>query len=222
MAGEATPLRVGIDIGGTFTDLSVLDDSGIVAVGKALTTHSSPAQGVIDALSELLSSHDIDAQRIGTLVHGTTLVTNALIERRGARTGMLTTAGFRDVVEMGREHRYDLYDLEIEMPVPLVPRRLRVGVPERMLATGEPDEPLDEEFVARTAREFQKAGVEAVAICFLHSHINPAHERRARDVIAEAAPSLRVALSSEINPEVREYERFSTTIANVYVQRIVE
>jgi N-methylhydantoinase A/oxoprolinase/acetone carboxylase beta subunit len=149
-------------------------------------------------------------------------VTNALIERRGARTGLLTTAGFRDVVEMGREHRYDLYDLEIEMPVPLVPRRLRVGVPERMLATGDVGEVLDEEFVARAARELQDAGVEALAVCFLHSHVNPEHERRARDVIAEAAPEIRVALSSDINPEVREYERFSTTIANVYVQRIVE
>src|SRR5690606_18796020 len=144
MSREAPALRVGIDIGGTFTDLSVLDDSGIVAVGKALTTHGSPAQGVIDALSELLETHDIDAHRIGTLVHGTTLVTNALIERRGARTGMLTTEGFRDVIEMGREHRYDLYDLDIEMPVPLVPRRLRIGVPERTLATGEIAEVLDE------------------------------------------------------------------------------
>lgn len=222
MSREAPALRVGIDIGGTFTDLSVLDDSGIVAVGKALTTHGSPAQGVIDALSELLETHDIDAHRIGTLVHGTTLVTNALIERRGARTGMLTTEGFRDVIEMGREHRYDLYDLDIEMPVPLVPRRLRIGVPERTLATGEIAEVLDEEFVARAARELERAGVEAVAVCFLHSHVNPSHEQRARDVITETAPGLRVALSSDINPEVREYERFSTTIANVYVQRIVE
>ena len=222
MTTEAKTLRAGIDIGGTFTDLSVLDDDGIVAVGKTLTTHGSPAQGVIDALDELLRVNRIDATRIGTLVHGTTLVTNALIERRGARTALLTTDGFRDVLEMGREHRYDLYDLEIEMPVSLVPRSLRIGVPERMLATGEVSTPLDEEYVARAAMELAVAGVEAVAVCFLHSHVNPEHERRAREVIRESAPELRIALSSDINPEVREYERFSTTIANVYVQGVVE
>ena len=222
MTTEAMTLRVGIDIGGTFTDLSVLDDGGIVAVGKALTTHGSPAQGVVSALDELLREHRIDPARIRTLVHGTTLVTNALIERRGARTALLTTGGFRDVVEMGREHRYDLYDLDIEMPVPLVPRRLRIGVLERTLATGEVDTPLDEDRVAAVAAELAAAGVEAVAVCFLHSHVNPEHERRARKVINDAAPGLRVALSSDINPEVREYERFSTTIANVYVQGVVE
>lgn len=222
MTSVVKTMRVGIDIGGTFTDLSVLDDNGIVAVGKALTTHGSPAQGVLEALTELLQSHEIDAAHIGTLVHGTTLVTNALIERRGARTALMTTEGFRDVVEMGREHRYDLYDLDIEMPVPLVPRRLRIGVPERMLATGEVAEQLDEERVATVAAELAAEGVEAVAVCFLHSHVNPEHEQRARDVMRQVAPGLRVALSSDVNPEVREYERFSTTIANVYVQRIVE
>ncbi|GAA4283375.1 hydantoinase/oxoprolinase family protein [Brevibacterium daeguense] len=222
MTADEPSLRVGIDIGGTFTDLSVLDPTGIVAVGKSLTTHGSPAQGVIDALGELLRTHEIHASRIGRLVHGTTLVTNALIERRGARTAMLTTEGFRDVIEMGREHRYDLYDLEIEMPVPLVPRNLRIGVPERILATGQVHVPLDEDRVATVAKEFVAAGVEAVAVCFLHSHMNPEHEQQAREVINDVAPRLRVALSSDINPEVREYERFSTTIANVYVQGVVE
>lgn len=222
MNKQPRTLRVGIDIGGTFTDLSVLDPSGIVAVGKALTTHGAPATGVIEALDSLLAAHDIDAARIGRLVHGTTLVTNALIERRGARTALITTAGFRDVVEMGREHRYDLYDLDIEMPVPLVPRRLRIGVPERILATGQVALPLDEDHLATAASELASAGVEAVAVCFLHSHVNPEHELRAREVIRTAAPHLRVALSSDINPEVREYERFSTTMANVYVQGVVE
>lgn len=222
MNAQPSTLRVGIDIGGTFTDLSVLDRSGIVAVGKTLTTHGAPAQGVVDALDDLLRENEIDAARIGRLVHGTTLVTNALIERRGARTALLTTKGFRDVVQMGREHRYDLYDLEIEMPVPLVPRRLRIGVPERILATGAVATPLDEEFVTRAATELAAAGVEAVAVCFLHSHVNPEHEQRARELVRDVAPGLRVALSSDINPEVREYERFSTTIANVYVQGVVE
>lgn len=217
-----TPLRVGIDIGGTFTDISIVDPGGIVTIGKVLTTHADPAQGVVDALETILNDNHLDSSRISWLVHGTTLVTNALIERRGAKTALLTTDGFRDVVEMGREHRYDLYDLDIELPVPLVPRHLRLGIPERTLASGEVAEYLDEEYLAQAARELEAAGVEAVAVCFLHSHVNPANEQRARMVIEQAAPGLRVALSSEINPEVREYERFSTTLANVYVQGVVE
>lgn len=155
-------------------------------------------------------------------MHGTTLVTNALIERRGARTALLTTEGFRDVIEMGREHRYELYDLDIEMPRPLVPRWLRFGIEERILADGSVDTPLDADAVRSLATELADNGVEAVAICFLHSHTNPDHERRAARAIGEAAPHLRVALSSDINPEIREYERASTTVANVYVQAIVQ
>jgi N-methylhydantoinase A/oxoprolinase/acetone carboxylase beta subunit len=219
---DVSPLRVGVDIGGTFTDISVLDASGIVAIGKVLTTHGNPADGVVSSLAQVLAAHSLDPARVEWLVHGTTLVTNALIERRGARTALLTTEGFRDVVEMGREHRYDLYDLDIEMPVPLVPRNLRIGVPERTLASGAVAMPLDEDFLVRAVQELAAAGVEAVAICFLHSHVNPEHEQRARRLVEETAPGMRVALSSDINPEVREYERFSTTLANVYVQGVVE
>ncbi|MGW4228999.1 hydantoinase/oxoprolinase family protein [Streptomyces sp. NPDC004980] len=215
-------LRVGVDIGGTFTDMAILDDSGIVAVGKTLTTHSEPAAAVEAVLRQTLAAHRLDAADITTLVHGTTLVTNALIERRGARTALLTTEGFRDVVEMGREHRYELYDLALELPRPLVPRHLRFGVRERVLADGTVDTPLDTTTVKQLATELSAAGVQAVAVCFLHSHTNNEHERQVREIIRATAPELRVALSSEVNPEIREYERSSTTLANVYVQELVE
>lgn len=215
-------LRVGIDIGGTFTDLSVLDPDGIVGVGKTLTTPGAPAAAVASVLAETLEVHGLKASDVQSVVHGTTLVTNALIERRGAKTALLTTEGFRDVIEMGREHRYELYDLNLEHPKPLVPRYLRLGVRERVLGDGSIDTSLDVEQVQRTTLELVDAGVEAVAVCFLHSHINDEHEVRAREAIRAVAPELRVALSSEINPEIREYERFSTTLANVYVQRVVE
>ncbi|GAA4618461.1 hydantoinase/oxoprolinase family protein [Saccharopolyspora hordei] len=219
---DPRPLRVGVDIGGTFTDLAVLDDRGIVAVGKTLTTHREPAAAVEQVLRQTLEEHRLDPAAITTVVHGTTLVTNALIERRGARTALLTTEGFRDVVEMGREHRYELYDLGLELPRPLVPRHLRFGVRERLRADGTVLTPLDVDTVRRLGVELAAAGVTAVAVCFLHSHTNGEHERRAREVLDEVAPELRVALSCEVNPEIREYERTSTTLANVYVQQLVE
>ncbi|MGW5644156.1 hydantoinase/oxoprolinase family protein [Saccharopolyspora sp. NPDC003752] len=219
---DSRALRVGVDIGGTFTDLAVLDESGIVAVGKALTTHHEPAAAVEAVLRQAIADHGLDPADIATVVHGTTLVTNALIERRGARTALLTTEGFRDVVEMGREHRYELYDLGLELPRPLVPRHLRFGVRERVRADGAVVTPLDAGAVKQLGVELAAAGVEAVAVCFLHSHTNGEHERQAREILEAAAPELRVALSSEVNPEIREYERSSTTLANVYVQQLVE
>jgi len=215
-------LRVGVDIGGTFTDLAILDDVGIVAVGKTLTTQREPAAGVESVLRRTLAEHRLAASDITSVVHGTTLITNALIERRGARTALLTTDGFRDVLEMGREHRYELYDLGLELPRPLVPRHLRFGVRERILADGTVHTPLDVPTVKQLAAELASAGIEAVAVCFLHSHVDDQHERQAREIIAAAAPGLRVALSCEVNPEIREYERASTTVANVYVQRLAE
>lgn len=215
-------LRVGIDIGGTFTDLSILDPDGIVGVGKTLTTHGEPAAAVASVLADTLKDHGLKGSDVHSVIHGTTLVTNALIERRGAKTALMTTEGFRDVIEMGREHRYELYDLNLELPQPLVPRHLRLGIRERVLSDGSVDLPLDVEQVRDVARELVDSGVEAVAVCFLHSHVNDQHEKMVRDVIKGVAPGLRVALSSEINPEIREYERFSTTVANVYVQRVVE
>ncbi|MEU3625915.1 methylhydantoinase [Amycolatopsis coloradensis] len=217
-----TGLRVGVDIGGTFTDLCVLDETGVVAVGKVLTTHDEPARAVEEGLKTTLADAGLDAADVEQLVHGTTLVTNALIERKGSRTAMLATAGFRDVLEMRREHRYELYDLLIELPKPLVPRHLRFDVPERILADGTVHTGLDEDYVARLGRELDARGIDAVAICFLHAFTNPAHERRAADVLKEVAPRLRVALSSEVVPEIREFERASTTVANVYVQDLAE
>lgn len=215
-------LHVGIDIGGTFTDLSILAPDGIIGVGKTLTTHGSPAAAVTSVLEDTLREHSLTGSDVSSVVHGTTLVTNALIERRGANTALVTTMGFRDVIEMGREHRYELYDLELELPQPLVPRHLRFGIQERVLSDGTVDTALDIDALKRLARELEAAGITAVAVCFLHSHINNVNEVAAREAIMEAAPGLRVALSSDINPEIREYERFSTTVANVYVQGVVE
>jgi N-methylhydantoinase A len=211
-------MRIGVDIGGTFTDLCALDETGIVAVGKVLTTHDEPARAVEEGLAALLPDLGVVEQ----VVHGTTLVTNALIERKGSRTALLATAGFRDVLEMRREHRYELYDLHLELPAPLVPRHLRFDVPERILADGSVHTGLDEEYVARLGRELAARGIEAVAVCFLHAFTNPAHERRVAEILAGVAPSLRVALSSDVVPEIREFERASTTVANVYVQDLTE
>ncbi|HEY3466481.1 MAG TPA: hydantoinase/oxoprolinase family protein [Amycolatopsis sp.] len=215
-------MRIGVDIGGTFTDLCAVDATGIVAVGKVLTTHDEPARAVEDGLAALLADARIAAADVEQVVHGTTLVTNALIERKGSRTALLATAGFRDVLEMRREHRYELYDLRIELPAPLVPRHLRFDVPERILADGSVHTGLDEDFVARLGRELAERGIEAVAVCFLHAFTNPAHERRTAEILADVAPSLRVALSSDVVPEIREFERASTTVANVYVQDLTE
>ena len=218
---DMSEIRVGVDIGGTFTDLMLIDGDGRVEIGKTLTT-ADPSQGVEQILVEVLQRIGRDGGAVRNVVHGTTLVTNAIIERKGARTALIATAGFRDSVEIGREHRYDLYDLMLEHPAPLVPRHLRFDVPERTLADGTQQVPLDEARVARLAAELDEAGVEAAAVCFLHSYTNPDSENRARKVFNEAAPRLRVSLSSEVAPEIGEFARASTTIANVYVQPLTE
>jgi N-methylhydantoinase A len=215
--------RVGVDIGGTFTDLILIDEtSGAFLLGKELTTPDDPSRAVETVLADALQRAGVAPSQIRHLVHGTTLVTNAVIERKGARTALLTTQGFRDSVEIGRENRYELYDLMLEKPEPLVPRWLRIDVPQRTLADGSTATPLDAAFVERVGHELAAAGVEAVAIAFLHSFTNPADERAARDVLKRAVPALRVSLSSDVNPEIREFERASTTIVNVYVQARVE
>jgi N-methylhydantoinase A len=215
--------RAGVDIGGTFTDLIVFDDAtGALAIGKTLTTPADPSQAIEAGLAETLARAGVALPGVGQIIHGTTLVTNAIIERKGAATALLATAGFRDSIEIGREHRYDLYDLMLELPQPLVPRYLRFDVPQRTLADGATLTQLDTAYVERLARELAAAGVEAVAIAFLNCFANPDDERAARAAVLRAAPNMRVSISSDVVPEIREFERSSTTIANVYAQGRVE
>ncbi len=215
--------RAGIDIGGTFTDILLMDDaSGQFTVGKVLTTPSQPAAAVRAGLEAMLSESGISAADLGAVVHGTTLVTNALIERKGALTALLVTQGFRDVLLIGREHRYDMYDVRLEKPAPLVPRRLTFGVPERVLADGTVYKPLDEPTVLQIAEELRARGVRAVGVCLLHSYRHPEHERRIRDLLLQACPELQVSLSHEVVGELREYERASTTVANAYVLEVID
>ncbi|MGN6699676.1 MAG: hydantoinase/oxoprolinase family protein, partial [Thermomicrobiales bacterium] len=226
MANEQTtqrPLRVGVDIGGTFTDLMLFDErTGALTIGKVLTTPREPAAGVETGLRETLADAGEQPTAIGGVIHGTTLVTNALIERTGATTALLTTRGFRDAVEIRREGRYDLYDLFLEMPPPLAPRRRRLEVDERILADGTVLEPFDLAQAPALVARLRALGAEAVAIALLHAYRNPAHERALGAALAELAPDLAVSLSSEVAAEMHEYERTSTTLANVYVRPLVE
>ncbi|HVB64438.1 MAG TPA: hydantoinase/oxoprolinase family protein [Nitrolancea sp.] len=211
--------RLGVDIGGTFTDLALLEQqSGTLITGKTLTTPSDPADGVLLGLTQLLGRHDVPVDAIAHCIHATTLVTNALIERKGARTGLITTAGFRDVLAIGRELRYDLYDLRLEMPVPLVPQPYRKEVTERVRRDGSVRDSLDSDAVRRVLRELVDDSVESVAIVFLHSYANSTHEEEAERVAIREFPQLFVSASYRIAREIREYERTSTTVANAYVQ----
>ncbi|MCH9649356.1 MAG: hydantoinase/oxoprolinase family protein [Deltaproteobacteria bacterium] len=215
--------RAGADIGGTFTDLIVVDSrTGAFHIGKTLTTPEDPSKAVETVLRGALESMAISAGELSHLIHGTTLVTNAIIERKGAKTALITTEGFRDSIEIGRESRYDLYDLMLEQPTPLVPRYLRFEVGQRTRQDGTTHRELDTHEVEELARELASNGIEAVAVAFLHSFTNPQPEQTAAEVLRKAAPQLRVSISSDIVPEIREYERASTTIANVYVQELVD
>ena len=212
--------RVGVDIGGTFTDI-VLERGAARFTAKVLTTPDAPEEGVRQGLAQAMEAGGVAPEDVALVIHGTTLATNALIERKGARTALVTTEGFRDSIEMGTESRFEQYDIEMEKPVPLVPRHLRFPVPERLDASGAAILPLDEGALAAVAERLAAEGVESAAIGFLHSYVNPAHERRARAVLQEALPGLPVTLSSEAAPEMREYERFSTACANAYVQPLM-
>jgi N-methylhydantoinase A len=213
-------LRAGVDIGGTFTDLCLAGPDGVVAIGKSLGTPAAPAASVETVMRATLEAESLDAAAIQQVVHATTLVTNALIERKGARLALFATAGFRDVLELARERRPHLYDLDVWRPPPLVPRHLRFDVAERTLADGTVERPLDVVAVEELAAELAGCGIEGIAVSFLHSYANPANEQAARDAIGRVAPGLRVALSSEIAPEIREYERTQTTVASAYVQAL--
>ena len=216
---EAMNYRLGFDIGGTFTDFVLVDErSGRTYLNKCLTTPDDPSRGVMDGLGPMLRDSDVAGEEIDIAIHGTTLITNALIERNGARTAMLATSGFRDVLEMGTEVRYDIYDLFLEKPAPLVPRKWRYDVEERLDKDGNVLTALDEASLRETAVEIRRHEVEALAVVFLHSFRNPAHEKRAREILAEELPGVSICVSSEVAPEIREFERMSTTVANAYVQ----
>jgi N-methylhydantoinase A len=219
----ASALSLGVDIGGTFTDIVAYEhDSARFHSLKVLTTPADPSEGVITGVARLFRESSLAYGSVRRVVHATTLFTNALIERRGAPTGLITTEGFRDTVELRREHKYELYDLFIELPRPLVRRALRLEVKERILADGRVETPLAKDELRERARELIAAGVESVAVVFLHAYANPAHERAAGELLACEFPQLHVSLSSEISPQIREYERTSTAIANAYIKPLAE
>ena len=213
--------RLAVDIGGTFTDLVLaLPDRSLSA--KVLTTSDAPERAVLEGAAAILAQAGISAADLALVIHGTTLATNALIERKGARTALVTTDGFRDSLEMAYEHRFEQYDLYMERPEPLVARPWRFEVPERVAADGTVLLQMDEAAVERIGAAAKAAGAEAIAICFLHAYQNDAHERRARDILARHFAPEVIAISSEVCPEIREYERTSTTVANAYVLPLME
>jgi len=220
---NSAALSLGIDIGGTFTDIVAYEHaSARFHSHKELTTPSDPSVGVISGIRRLFEATKLQYGDVQRVVHATTLFTNALIERRGAPTGLITTQGFRDTLELRREHKYELYDLFIELPRPLVRRALRLEVEERVRADGSVETPLDSAQLVTRARALVEAGVESLAIVFLHAYANPQHERAARTLLAREFPRLHISLSSEIAPQIREYERTSTTIANAYIKPLAE
>ena len=212
--------RLAIDIGGTFTDLALIADDGRYSA-KVLTTSQAPEVGVLAGIDLLLRQAELTAEDIGLVIHGTTLATNAIIERKGAKTALIVTEGFRDSIEMAFENRFEQYDIFMDKPAPLVPRDLRLGVRERLDGRGTVLVPLDEEAVRALAPGLERAGIEAVAIGFMHAYLDGRHERRTREILSDLLPTVAFSLSSEVSPEIREYERWSTTVANAYVQPVM-
>ena len=215
-----TGYRIGVDVGGTFTDV-VLEHGDALTSAKVLTTPGAPDDAVLTGLDDVLARTGVEPEAVGLVIHGTTLATNAILERKGALTALVTTEGFRDVLDIGYESRYDQYDVMIEKSPALVPRERRLAVPERVDVNGRVLKPLDEAAVEAVAGDLVRLGVESVGIGFLHSYANPAHERLAREIVAAALPGVSITLSSEVCPEVREYERFCTAVANAYVQPLM-
>jgi N-methylhydantoinase A len=220
VTSSGSSARLGVDIGGTFTDVA-LEQGAKRWTAKILTTPAAPERGVLEAVRAVLAEAALGPSAVSLVIHGTTLATNALIERKGAKTALLTTEGFRDTIEIRHENRFEQYDVNIDLPPPLVPRRLRLPVRERIDAQGKVLVPLDEAGVARAIDALAAAEVQAVAVGLLHSFTNPAHERRVGEMLAERLPQVAVTLSSEVSPEMREYERFSTACANAYVQPLM-
>ena len=224
MEGALAGVELGVDIGGTFTDLVLVDGGiGVVATHKILTTPDDPARAVLAGSREVLASAGIEPGDLARVVHATTLITNAVIERRGTATGMLVSAGFKDTLDIGREHRYDLTNLKIDFPAPLVPRALRREVDERIMVDGRVETPLDDDAVlAAVADLVESQGIEALAVCFLNSYLHSAHELRVGEQIATAFPKLFVTLSHQVAPFSSEFERWTTATINAYTQPLVD
>ena len=213
--------RLGCDIGGTFTDFVLVNDTtGEFQINKCLTTPGDPSDAVEHGILELLEREPGFMPNVDEIIHGTTLVINAIIERKGAKTGLITTRGFRDVLELGREIRYDAYDIFAEYPLPLVPRSRRCEVPERITSEGRIIQALKEEAVHKVIDDLMAQGIESLAVCLLNSYENPEHEIKIKDMVNRLAPELSLSTSFEVLPQIREYERTCTTATNAYVKPI--
>jgi N-methylhydantoinase A len=216
--GTRNTIRVGIDIGGTFTDLVAADEKRGIWKIKVLTTSMDPSRGALDAIRRLLEREDVDPRLVRVVIHATTLASNALLTGNVPKTALVTTSGFRDVLEIGRQNRPELYNLQVERLPSLVPRRYRFEVPERITYDGKVLEPLDISQVVLVARRIRKLGIGTVAVCLLHSYANPKHEKKIREIFRRDHPGAKISLSSELLPEFREYERTSTTVVNACLQ----
>ncbi|MGB1366390.1 MAG: hydantoinase/oxoprolinase family protein [Candidatus Puniceispirillaceae bacterium] len=214
-------IRLGVDIGGTFTD-AVLEANGQRYSTKVLTTYGAPEDAILESMGQVCRKAGIQPDAIEQIIHGTTLATNALIERRGAKTAFITTKGFRDVIEMRTESRFEQYDLNLKLPDPLLPRNRRYVVEERISASGDVLIELDVAGCEALAKKLAKANYESIAIGLLHSYVNDSHEKQIADIFRQHMPSVLVSLSSSVSPQMREYERFNTTIANAYIQPLMK
>ena len=214
-------IRFGVDIGGTFTDVVLEKDDALFST-KVLTTYAAPETAIIDGMHQVLAKAGVSPGEVGQIIHGTTLATNALIERRGAKTALITTKGFRDVIEMRTESRFEQYDLNLTLPEPLLPRQMRYVVEERVDARGDVLIPLSRSDVEQVVDRIAEAKFESVAIGLMHSYLNDAHERMVAEVVAEKMPDAMISLSSEVSPQMREYERFNTVVANAYIKPLMK
>lgn len=221
MSAETRPARLAVDIGGTFTDVVLELPTGERLTTKLLTTYDHPGRAVLEGITTVLDRAGVAPSEIGLIIHGTTLATNALIERRGAKTALLTTEGHRDALEMAHEDRFEQYDINIDRPIPLVPRHLRLPVRERMDRDGNILIELDESTIQRHLSVLEDYEIESVAIGYLHAFVNPIHEIRTREILAKARPDLSISLACEVAPEIREFERLSTACANAYVRPLM-
>ncbi len=216
-----TAARMGVDIGGTFTDV-VLEVGGQQFSTKVLTTYTAPENAIVDGMHQVCAKAGIGMSAVTQVIHGTTLATNALIERRGAKTALVTTKGFRDVIEMRTESRFEQYDLNLTLPEPLLPRQCRYVLDERIGASGEVLIALQREAIEELAEELKLAGYESVAVGLIHSYANDAHEKMVREVLEQKLPGVMISLSSEVSPQMREYERFNTVVANAYIKPLMK